>query len=67
MAGLRMGDVIKNDMAPEKGAPLLKSPTSTGMVEHEQNGVTAPSRAPRTLFSPFLGVVRIRLIRSCEM
>lgn len=25
-------------MAPEKGAPLLKSPTSTGMVEHEQNG-----------------------------
>ena len=44
MAGLRMGDVIKNDMAPENGAPLLKSPTSTGMVEHEQNGVTAPER-----------------------
>ena len=48
MAGLRMGDVIKNDMAPENGAPLLKSPTSTGMVEHEQNGVTASSAAPST-------------------
>lgn len=44
MAGLRMGDVIKNDMAPEKGAPLLKSPTKTGMVEHEQNGVTCTER-----------------------
>lgn len=66
MAGFRMGEVSKNEMAPEKGAPLLNRPTSTGMVEHEQNGVMAPSRAPRTAFSILCGRVRRRLIRSFD-
>jgi len=66
MAGLRMGDVIRNDMAPEKGAPLLKSPTKTGMVEHEQNGVTAPSAAPRTALVSLCGRESMRLMRSFD-
>ncbi len=45
MAGLRMGDVIKNDMAPENGAPLLKSPTSTGWWSMSRTA--SPPRAPR--------------------
>ena len=66
IAGFKIGDVSKKEIAPQNGAPLLNKPTSTGIVEQEQNGVTAPRRAPRMLFSPFLGVVRMRFIRSCE-
>ncbi len=66
MAGFRMGDVIKNDIAPEKGAPLLKRPTKTGMVEHEQNGVTAPRAAPSTALVSLCGRDRMRLMRSFD-
>lgn len=67
IAGFKIGDVSKRETAPQNGVPLLNKPISTGIVEQEQNGVTAPNKAPRTLFSPFLGVVRMRLIRSYEI
>ena len=64
IAGFKMGEVSRKEIAPQKGAPLLNKPTSTGIVEQEQKGVTAPSSAPRTLFSPLRGVVSIFLMRS---
>ncbi|SHD77819.1 protein of unknown function [[Clostridium] ultunense Esp] len=66
IAGFNIGDVNKNDIVPEKGAPLFKSPTKIGTVEQEQKGVTAPRIAPNILFSPFLGVVSILLILSFD-
>ena len=66
MAGFRMGEVMRNDIAPENGAPLLNRPTSTGMVEHEQKGVTLPSSAPSMAFSTLCGRVSRRLMRSFD-
>ncbi len=66
IAGLSIGEVIRNEIAPEKGAPLLKRPTKTGMVEHEQNGVTAPSAAPRIALVTLCGRESMRLMRSLD-
>ena len=67
IAGFSIGDVSRNETAPLNGAPLLNSPTNTGIVEQEQNGVTAPNKAPKTLFKNFRGVVNTRLIRSGDI
>ena len=36
IAGLRIGEVNRKDIIPEKGAPLLIRPTRIGTVEQEQ-------------------------------
>src|SRR5215216_801499 len=46
--GSSSGDANRKVIVGPKGAPLLRSPARTGMVEHEQNGVTAPRAAPPT-------------------
>ena len=46
MAGFKTGEVSKKETAPANGARLFISPTNTGIVEHEQNGVTNPIQAP---------------------
>jgi hypothetical protein len=65
--GFSKGEDIRKDIAPQNGAPLLNSPTRTGIVEHEQKGVRAPSAAPSMLFNPFLGAERIVFIFSVDM
>lgn len=52
IAGFKIGEVSKNDTVPLNGAPLLNNPTNTGIVEQEQNGVTAPNSAPNILSRP---------------
>jgi hypothetical protein len=66
IAGFKIGDDIKKDIAPLKGASLLNNPTRIGMVEQEQKGVNAPKAAPIILLTPLLGVESIRLILSLD-
>lgn len=42
IAGFSTGEVNRNEIVPEKGAPLFNNPTKIGRVEQEQNSVTAP-------------------------
>lgn len=67
MAGLRTGEVNKKETAPAKGARLFINPTKTGIVEHEQNGVTNPIQAPNTALIALLGRLSQPSIRSCDM
>ena len=67
MAGFKTGDVRRNEIIPQKGAPLCRSPVSTGIVEQEQNGVITPRIAPKTLFKGFTGVESIFFIRIGEI
>ena len=55
MAGFKTGEVNKKETAPANGARLFISPTKTGIVEQEQNGVTNPIHAPNTALMTLLG------------
>lgn len=44
---LIIGEVMRNDMVMPKGIFAVVNPTNRGMLEQEQNGVTAPNAAPR--------------------
>jgi hypothetical protein len=46
-----IGDEIRNENVTPSGSPALVNPIKTGMEEHEQKGVTVPSKAP-TMFAP---------------
>jgi hypothetical protein len=46
-----MGDEIKKENVTPSGNPALVNPINIGMDEHEQNGVTVPSKAP-AIFAP---------------
>ena len=59
MAGFKTGEVNKKETAPANGARLFISPTKTGIVEQEQNGVTNPIHAPNTaLMTDLIGTVQ---------
>jgi hypothetical protein len=45
------GDEIKNENVAPRGKPAFINPINKGIDEHEQNGVTVPSKAPIT-FAP---------------
>ncbi len=51
-----MGEEIRKATEVENGTFDLIKPTNNGIVEHEQKGVTAPTRAPQaaesSLFFP---------------
>ena len=64
--GFRTGEAIKNEMVPPNGAPLLNNPTNIGIVEHEQNGVIAPSAAPITFCNLLCGLDNTFLIVSLD-
>ena len=40
-----MGEEIRKEKVTPKGSPALVKPINSGMEEHEQKGVTVPSRA----------------------
>ena len=40
-----IGDEIRNENVTPSGSPALVKPINNGIEEHEQNGVTVPSRA----------------------
>ena len=40
-----MGEEIRNENVTPRGRPALVKPMNSGMEEHEQTGVTVPSRA----------------------
>jgi hypothetical protein len=40
-----MGEDIKNENVTPSGNPALVNPMNNGIEEHEQKGVTVPSRA----------------------
>jgi len=42
------GDEIRKENVTPNGNPAFVNPMNIGMEEHEQNGVTVPSRAPLT-------------------
>src|SRR5215218_5118376 len=44
--GSSSGDANRKVIVGPKGAPLLRSPARTGMLEQVQNGVIAPRTAP---------------------
>src|SRR5699024_12395053 len=46
LTGFNNGDEIKKDMDGPKGAPELNRPAKIGIVEQEQNGVSAPNNVP---------------------
>jgi hypothetical protein len=46
-----IGDEIRKENVTPSGNPALVNPINIGMDEHEQNGVTVPSKAP-TIFAP---------------
>lgn len=48
MIGSSRGDEIKKVMDVLNATPDFSMPASTGSVEHEQNGVIAPSARPFT-------------------
>lgn len=66
-AGFKTGEVSKKETAPANGARLFISPTNTGIVEHEQNGVTNPIQAPSTALITLLGRLSQPSIRFCDM
>jgi hypothetical protein len=41
------GDDIRNENVTPNGRPALVKPMKSGIEEHEQNGVTVPSSAPK--------------------
>lgn len=43
---LIIGEVMRNAMVMPKGIFAVVKPTNNGMLEQEQNGVTAPNAAP---------------------
>ncbi|MPN34332.1 hypothetical protein SDC9_181825 [bioreactor metagenome] len=46
-----IGEDIKNENVTPKGSPADVKPINSGIDEHEQNGVTVPSKAA-TEFAP---------------
>ena len=40
-----IGDEIRNEKVTPNGSPALVNPINSGIDEHEQNGVTVPSKA----------------------
>ena len=42
------GEVIRKAMVMPRGIRAVVKPRKRGMLEQEQNGVTAPNPAPRT-------------------
>lgn len=44
---LIMGDAIRKAMVAPSGMPASRKPMNSGTEEHEQNGVTAPSKTAR--------------------
>lgn len=46
MTGFNNGEDIKNEIDGPKGAPEPNKPTKMGIVEQEQNGVSAPNNVP---------------------
>ncbi|MDK2929696.1 MAG: hypothetical protein PWP73_1296, partial [Methanococcus sp.] len=43
-ASFTIGEVIKNERVTPNGTPASINPINIGTEEHEQNGVTVPSR-----------------------
>jgi len=46
---LIIGEAIRNEKVTPRGMPPRTKPMNSGTAEHEQNGVTMPSKAARTL------------------
>ena len=46
ITGLRRGEEIRKDITAPNCAPALSKPSTIGIVEHEQKGVSAPKPAP---------------------
>ena len=46
-----IGDDIRKENVTPKGRPALVKPMKSGIEEHEQNGVTVPSKAA-AIFAP---------------
>src|SRR4030065_2038267 len=44
-----IGDEIRKEKVTPSGAPASTNPINKGTAEHEQNGVTIPSKAAKTL------------------
>ena len=42
-----MGEEIRNENVAPRGRPALVKPMNRGIDEHEQKGVTVPSKAAR--------------------
>ena len=44
ITGLTSGELNKNTLLTPSDTPLFKNPFKSGIVEHEQNGVIAPTK-----------------------
>src|SRR5699024_10566408 len=64
ITGFNKGEAIKKEMDGPKGAPEPNNPANIGMVEHEQNGVSAPNCVPEILLVALLPLCKILLIFS---
>ncbi len=58
------GEEIKKENVTPNGNPALVKPMNSGIDEHEQNGVTVPSSAPRMLAVIPLNLPNIFFVRS---
>ena len=58
------GEEIKNENVTPIGRPALVNPINSGIEEHEQNGVTVPSRAAKILALMPLNLPRIFFVLS---
>src|SRR5512146_81003 len=61
---LTMGEEIRNEKVTPSGTPDSTKPMKSGTAEQEQKGVTIPSKAARTLPSPWRLPPRRARVRS---
>jgi hypothetical protein len=61
------GDAIRKLSVTPSGTPAATNPMNAGTAEHEQNGVTTPSPAARTLPTPSRRPPSSARVRSTDM
>ena len=59
-----MGAAMRKEKVTPRGIPVVTKPMKSGTAEHEQNGVTTPSREAKTLPRDSRRPLRIRRVRS---